>query len=75
MVDVGGGGPDLTGEQVADLVDGVADPYCCGLSGVDGWGFPMVAQVTKNPDGPSLTFTRDDWAAFVKRVKDGDHQL
>ncbi len=27
---------------------------------------------SKDPDGPKLTFTRDEWRAFVTSAKDGD---
>jgi hypothetical protein len=26
---------------------------------------------SKDPEGPALTFSRSDWARFLKRVKDG----
>ncbi|MEU6716155.1 DUF397 domain-containing protein [Nonomuraea sp. NPDC046802] len=27
---------------------------------------------SKEPDGPVLTFTPDEWSAFIKGVKDGE---
>jgi hypothetical protein len=26
------------------------------------------------PDGPKLTFTCQDWAFFIRRLKDGEHE-
>jgi hypothetical protein len=31
----------------------------------------VAVRDSKNPDGPKLTFTRQDWAAFIRRVKTG----
>lgn len=28
---------------------------------------------SKDPNGPMLTFTTDDWNAFVDAIKNGDH--
>lgn len=30
---------------------------------------------TKNPDGPTLRFTREEWVAFVGGAKDGDFDV
>lgn len=29
---------------------------------------------SKNPDGPVLTFTADEWAAFIEGVKNGEFE-
>jgi hypothetical protein len=31
----------------------------------------IAVRDSKNPDGPVLTFSRAEWAAFVEGVKDG----
>jgi hypothetical protein len=38
---------------------------------------PRVVAVrdSKNPEGPALTLTPDDWRAFMGRVKTGRHDL
>ena len=38
---------------------------------------PRVVAVrdSKNPEGPALTLTPDDWRAFMGRVKAGRHDL
>jgi hypothetical protein len=38
---------------------------------------PRVVAVrdSKNPEGPALTLTPDDWRAFMGRVKTGQHDL
>jgi hypothetical protein len=30
---------------------------------------------SKDPDGPKLTFTCQDWAFFIRRLKDGEHEV
>jgi hypothetical protein len=30
---------------------------------------------SKNPNGPTITFTRDEWAAFVDGVKDSEFDI
>lgn len=35
----------------------------------------MAIRDSKNPVGPKLGFTRDQWAAFVARVQAGEHDL
>lgn len=35
----------------------------------------IAVRDSKNPDGPALIFTPDEWAAFVKGVKDGEADL
>ncbi|NUR73358.1 MAG: DUF397 domain-containing protein [Hamadaea sp.] len=32
----------------------------------------IVIRDSKDPDGPVLHFTRDEWTAFVDGVRDGD---
>jgi hypothetical protein len=32
----------------------------------------VAVRDSKNPDGPALLYTRDEWAAFVGGVKDGE---
>jgi Domain of unknown function (DUF397) len=32
----------------------------------------VVVRDSKNPDGPALTFTPDEWAAFVAGAKNGE---
>lgn len=32
----------------------------------------MLVRDSKNPDGPVLTFTRDEWDAFVAGVRAGE---
>lgn len=35
----------------------------------------MAVRDSKNPDGPMLTFTPGEWAAFADGVKDGEFDL
>ena len=35
-------------------------------------GDAVAVRDSKNPQGPMLTFTRDEWAAFVGGAKDGE---
>lgn len=37
----------------------------------DGW----AVRDSKNPDGPVLAFTREEWAAFVEGTKAGEFDL
>ena len=30
---------------------------------------------SKDPDGPILTFTKEEWAAFTAGIRDGDFQF
>lgn len=56
----------------------------CSYSGSGGGNCVEVAQVpdpavalrdSKNPDGPQLVFTPDEWRAFVAGVKAGEFDL
>jgi Domain of unknown function (DUF397) len=35
----------------------------------------VVLRDAKNPDGPVLHFTRQEWEAFVAGIEDGDFHL
>jgi hypothetical protein len=35
----------------------------------------VVIRDSKDPDGPTLTFTRDEWVAFALGVVDGEFAL
>lgn len=38
-------------------------------------GGATAVRDSKNPDGPVLTFTPDEWDAFVEGAKDGEFDL
>ncbi|MCI0689632.1 MAG: DUF397 domain-containing protein [Sporichthyaceae bacterium] len=38
-------------------------------------GHSVIVRDSKNPDGPTLSFSRDEWAAFLKGAKDGEFDL
>jgi Domain of unknown function (DUF397) len=53
-------------------------------SGSNGGGCVEIAQFTafavgvrdsKDPDGPALVFSADEWSAFVQGIKHGDFNL
>ena len=46
--------------------------YCVEVGRVDG-GFAV--RDSKDPDGPTLTFTAPEWNAFVRGVRAGDFDL
>ena len=35
----------------------------------------VAVRDSKNPDGPKLTFSSQDWASFIRRLKDGEHEV
>ncbi|MFI5932968.1 DUF397 domain-containing protein [Actinoplanes sp. NPDC051494] len=35
----------------------------------------IAVRDSKNPDGPALRFTQDEWAAFIGGTKDGEFDL
>ena len=45
---------------------------CVEVAFVDG---AIAVRDSKNPDGPALIFTRDEWDAFVGGAKDGEFDL
>lgn len=47
--------------------DGCVEVHQCGDQ--------FVVRDSKDKDGPVLTFTRDEWDAFVGGVKDGEFDL
>jgi Domain of unknown function (DUF397) len=38
-------------------------------------GSAVAVRDSKDPDGPKLTFTCQDWAFFIRRLKDGEHEV
>ena len=36
------------------------------------WGIMVAVRDSKQPQGPALTYTRDEWAAFLDGVKKGE---
>ncbi len=45
------------------------DSSCVEVAPVQGY---VAVRDSKNPHGPNLVFTRDEWAAFTSGVKTGD---
>lgn len=43
---------------------------CVEVAALPGGG--QAVRDSKNPDGPVLTFTPDEWNAFIEGVKDGE---
>lgn len=37
-------------------------------------GGAVYVRDSKNPDGPALRFTREEWAAFIGGVHDGEFE-
>lgn len=50
--------------------------YCNGGScvRVASWGQVVLLGDTKAPDGPAISFTRQQWRQFIAQVKSGEHQ-
>ena len=46
---------------------------CVEIAELPGGG--RAVRDSKNPDGPVLAFTREEWAAFVEGAKDGEFDL
>lgn len=38
-------------------------------------GEAIAVRDSKNPEGPALIFTQDEWDAFVRGTKDGEFDL
>jgi hypothetical protein len=39
------------------------------------WGGGVAVRDSKDPDGPVLRFTMEEWTAFVAGVREGDFQF
>lgn len=45
---------------------------CVEAASLDG---DILLRDSKDPDGPTLRFTREEWSAFLAGVKNGDFQF
>ncbi|WP_326825534.1 DUF397 domain-containing protein [Streptosporangium sp. NBC_01756] len=60
--------PDLTWRK--STLSGTNNDNCVEVASLPGGG--RAVRDSKNPDGPMLRFTPDEWQAFIGGVKDGE---
>lgn len=66
---------DITGVDAAMAQIGFRRSSFCGESGcveVGSWDARMLVRDSKLDDSPVLSFTREEWTAFVAGVKNGE---
>jgi hypothetical protein len=71
---------DLTGATWRkSTFDSGEDPSCIEIAVVpgskEGSDYVVAMRDGKNPDGPVLIFTPDEWRAFTAGVQDGEFDL
>jgi Domain of unknown function (DUF397) len=64
--------PDLSRAQWRKSSRSSGNGQCVEVAHIDE---VVAVRDSKDPDGPKLTFTCNEWASFVSRLKDGESIL